>query len=148
LLLHCTRKKKKPPHYQLPGGHVDKYEFEQVATKSSNVVSQGELYRAARLGCAREVFEETGLDFRNRLEELLPLVLYSTKEDNKLINEYKSRIFFVCEVRDEDFASAVRINTKSFPFLFQVLSPFIPTTFFDKIYFLSLSVSIHHHNST
>jgi len=28
LLLYCTRKPKKGPHYQLPGGHVDGYEFE------------------------------------------------------------------------------------------------------------------------
>jgi hypothetical protein len=28
LLLHCTRKPKKGPHYQLPGGHVDDFEFE------------------------------------------------------------------------------------------------------------------------
>ena len=28
LLLHCTRKKKKGSHYQLPGGHVDDNEFE------------------------------------------------------------------------------------------------------------------------
>ena len=27
LLLHCTRKKKKPPHWQLPGGHVDENDF-------------------------------------------------------------------------------------------------------------------------
>jgi len=27
LLLHCTRKPKKGPHYQLPGGHVDAEEF-------------------------------------------------------------------------------------------------------------------------
>lgn len=27
LLLHCTRKKRKPPHWQLPGGHVDDFEF-------------------------------------------------------------------------------------------------------------------------
>jgi 8-oxo-dGTP pyrophosphatase MutT (NUDIX family) len=30
LLLHCTRKPKKGPHYQLPGGHVDDYEFEKI----------------------------------------------------------------------------------------------------------------------
>lgn len=28
LLLHCTRKKQKVPHYQLPGGHVDEEEFQ------------------------------------------------------------------------------------------------------------------------
>lgn len=27
LLLRCTRKKNKPPHWQLPGGHVDEKEF-------------------------------------------------------------------------------------------------------------------------
>ena len=28
LLLYCTRKKKKGPHYQVPGGHVDVEDFE------------------------------------------------------------------------------------------------------------------------
>ena len=32
LMLHCTRKKSKPPHYQCPGGHIDNIEFEN-ATK-------------------------------------------------------------------------------------------------------------------
>ena len=37
LLLHCTRKKNKPPHYQLPGGHVDQEEFDEaVANLGSN----------------------------------------------------------------------------------------------------------------
>jgi 8-oxo-dGTP pyrophosphatase MutT (NUDIX family) len=30
LLLHCTRKQCKPPHWQLPGGHVDKKEFKDA----------------------------------------------------------------------------------------------------------------------
>ena len=29
LLLHCTRKKNKPHHWQLPGGHIDKADFDQ-----------------------------------------------------------------------------------------------------------------------
>lgn len=32
LLLHCTRKKNKPPHWQLPGGHVDQDEFDTAGT--------------------------------------------------------------------------------------------------------------------
>ena len=28
LLLHCTRKVRKGPHFQLPGGHIDDFEFE------------------------------------------------------------------------------------------------------------------------
>ena len=114
VLLHCTRKKRKPPHYQLPGGHVDGYEFKQVTKSISNFVTQEQLYYASRIGCAREVYEETGIDFRNRLDELLPMVLY--KEDFKnetLINEFKTRIFFVCEVFDEDFPRAVRVNKGS-----------------------------------
>jgi hypothetical protein len=27
MLLHCPRKKKMGPHFQLPGGHVDEHEF-------------------------------------------------------------------------------------------------------------------------
>lgn len=27
MLLHCTRKKNKGPHFQLPGGHIDENEF-------------------------------------------------------------------------------------------------------------------------
>ena len=32
MLLHCTRKKNKPPHWQLPGGHVDEHEFVTAGT--------------------------------------------------------------------------------------------------------------------
>jgi hypothetical protein len=54
VLLLCTRKKKKPPHYQLPGGHVDGYEFKQVTKSLSSYVTQEQLYLAARIGCGRE----------------------------------------------------------------------------------------------
>ena len=66
IMLHCTRKKKKPPHYQLPGGHVDKFEFDQVrqtppsSSSLSSKVTAEELYQAAKIGCAREIYEETG----------------------------------------------------------------------------------------
>lgn len=162
ILLHCTRKKKKPPHYQLPGGHVDGIEFNQVLSSSpsktstpqdqleatTNVVTPEQLYKASRIGCAREVYEETGLDFRDRnhevnsaavaasdgddnnnekkggeeksirsLDRFRPLVLYTpaTYQEMQqdlsqqqttlpLINEYKQRLFFICEVYDEDFS--------------------------------------------
>ena len=116
LLLHCTRKKKKPPHYQLPGGNIDEGDLRQVTRNLSSFITQKQLYSAARLGCAREVYEETGLDFRKRLEEFLPMILYSRGQrhlnNEALINEYKSRIFFVCEVFDEDFPYAVRTIAK------------------------------------
>lgn len=112
LLLHCTRKKKKPPHYQLPGGHIDNCEFQQMTKSLSTRITGEQLYHAARVGCAREVYEETGIDFRSRLGKFLPMILYSTEEkdfkSDTLINEYKSRIFFVCELFDEDFPYRVR----------------------------------------
>ena len=52
MMLHCTRKKTKPPHYQLPGGHVDAFEFQQQQIgKAQKQTTQ--LYLAARLGCGR-----------------------------------------------------------------------------------------------
>ena len=32
MLLYCTRKKNKGPHWQLPGGHVDDEEFVRAGT--------------------------------------------------------------------------------------------------------------------
>mmetsp|Transcript_8896 Transcript_8896/g.21987 ORF Transcript_8896/g.21987 Transcript_8896/m.21987 type:complete len:266 (+) Transcript_8896:110-907(+) len=126
LLLHCTRKKKKPPHYQLPGGHIDHCEFKQIRNSLSTRITKEQLYHAARVGCAREVYEETGIDFRSRLGKLLPMILYNTEENNfkgdTLINEYKSRIFFVCELFDEDFPyrerdGSMRFSSTRFPSL-------------------------------
>jgi hypothetical protein len=36
MLLYCTRKKKKPPHWQLCGGKIDEHEFIQAGKKSRN----------------------------------------------------------------------------------------------------------------
>ncbi len=112
LLLHCTRKKKKPPHYQLPGGQIDHSDFKQISRSLGTIITKEQFYNAARAGCAREVYEETGIDLRSRLDELLPMILHDTEQTDltggTLINEYKSRIFFVCEIFDEDFPYAVR----------------------------------------
>lgn len=35
MLLYCSRKKSKPPHYQLPGGHIDLPEFVEAGTSRS-----------------------------------------------------------------------------------------------------------------
>lgn len=140
ILLHCTRKKKKPPHYQLPGGHVDQEEFQKAAAavvvgrndKNDNndntddtkrrpfAITQQQLYLAARMACAREIYEETSIDLRNSLDRLLPMMLVqppqsqppstttltptsSSASANSLVNEYKHRIFFVAQVHDADF---------------------------------------------
>jgi 8-oxo-dGTP pyrophosphatase MutT (NUDIX family) len=109
MLLHCTRKKKKGPHFQLPGGHIDEFEFFAAAEQSSD--SQTQLLLAARAGAARELYEETGLDVRNQLDRLEPAALRNDVEVDKhgkeiLKNELKHRLYFFLPVTDDDFWSS------------------------------------------
>lgn len=67
LLLHCTRKKKKPPHFQVPGGHVDVEDFENAMLRTSDH-DNDLLLQACKIGAARELFEETGIDVRASLD--------------------------------------------------------------------------------
>jgi 8-oxo-dGTP pyrophosphatase MutT (NUDIX family) len=56
LLLHCTRKKNKPHHYQIPGGHVDDIDYYVTAT------TRGTRIEANQVSCptnAEEVEENT-----------------------------------------------------------------------------------------
>ena len=71
LLLYCTRKKKKGPHYQAPGGHVDKDDYDRVIAQSNTLQGPELLMRACKMGAARELFEETGLDYRSTLDRYL-----------------------------------------------------------------------------
>lgn len=100
MMLRCTRKKNKPPHWQLPGGHIDDFEFEEAAKHHPD--RSGQLLQAGRSGAARELFEETGIDLRSQLDRLQPANLHRDKDD-KLLNEYKHRMFFTVSVTDADF---------------------------------------------
>lgn len=107
MLLQCTRKKKKPLHWQLPGGHIDDFEFIEAGCQSSDRNNQ--LLIAGRIGAARELYEETGLDVRSKLDRLEPASL-RTKTKIKhgvelLKNEFNFRLFYFLSVTDEDFAS-------------------------------------------
>jgi 8-oxo-dGTP pyrophosphatase MutT (NUDIX family) len=117
LLLHCTRKKKKPNHFQLPGGHVDDFEFKEAAKISRDPKEQ--LLYAAKLGASREFFEETGLDIRKSLDRLEPAKLYTASEQpkNKLPNEYKHRLFFNLYLTDDDFLKEENIPVAEAAFL-------------------------------
>ena len=106
LLLHCTRKKKKGPHFQLPGGHIDDFEFEAAAKASGGGNAQTQLLEAAKAGAARELWEETGVDMRNQLERLQPAALKSSSAQKELSCEIKRRLFFFLAVTDDDFLSA------------------------------------------
>jgi len=106
LLLHCTRKEEKPPHFQAPGsnrvimilipggsfplsifltpinylvhihlfiavgGHVDKEDFEDAIARSPGESHESPdiLILAGKIGAARELYEETGIDIRSALD--------------------------------------------------------------------------------
>jgi len=105
LLLHCTRKPKKGPHYQLPGGHVDNHEFETIV-KNNSEASRGKiLLEACKLGAARELFEETGIDVRKQLHRLDPAAILPSHSDDKLGCMLKNKCYFHLLVNDNDFFS-------------------------------------------
>ena len=102
ILLHCTRKPKKGPHYQLPGGHIDDYEFEYSAEKcGSNASTNDVLLEAAKSGTARELFEETGIDIRGELNRLDPVAL--STGDAQLGCMLENKCYFSLHVSDDDF---------------------------------------------
>jgi len=124
MMLYCTHKRQKGPHFQLPGGHVDEAEF--ISTCKSRFGSVVKKYKyltsayalarknfsnpkehllfAAKKAAARELFEETGLDFRNELARLEPAHLAAKPHKPSLLtNEFHHRIFFVIHVDDHDF---------------------------------------------
>ena len=70
LLLRCTRKKNKGPHFQAPGGHIDKEDFDDAVSNRPGDSKQGRtvLTQACKIGAARELYEETGMDIRSQLD--------------------------------------------------------------------------------
>jgi len=61
------------------------------------------------MGAARELFEETGIDLRDKMDRFVPASL-RTKPKIKdgveiLRNEHKHRLFFFLSVSDADFPS-------------------------------------------
>ena len=74
LLLYCTRKKKKPNHFQAQGGHVDEADFDEAKQLEQSKNEGGPvdiLVKACTIGAARELFEETGIDLRSSLDRYL-----------------------------------------------------------------------------
>ncbi|KAL3769022.1 hypothetical protein ACHAWO_006788 [Cyclotella atomus] len=104
LLLYCTRKNSKGPHHQLPGGHVDTEDFDQAAKMNPNAIGTDHLLQACKIGAARELFEETGMDLRSTIDRLVPIqVRQSSDDEGKLLCQFKKRIFFSVEVSEYDF---------------------------------------------
>jgi 8-oxo-dGTP pyrophosphatase MutT (NUDIX family) len=127
MMLQCSKQKegKPSPHFQLPGGHVDDWEFDQQKQLTKYPLQH--LYGAAKCGSARELFEETGIDMRQSLDRFQPLWL--APHSKNLRNEHKHRLFFVVPVTDSDFmvgTIAYHKEYKSFPF-FSVLYLMVST---------------------
>jgi 8-oxo-dGTP pyrophosphatase MutT (NUDIX family) len=151
LLLYCTRKKSKGPHHQLPGGHVDSEDFDEagelfcrfilyilsrtyiqdmltvtfrnVSVKvNPNLTGKDHLLQACKIGAARELFEETGMDLRSTLDRLVPVQVRQSNDDEeeKLPCQYKNRIFFTVEISDQDFFTKV-CTTALLPYLTALL---------------------------
>lgn len=115
LLLYCSRKKNKPPHFQAPGGHVDKEDFDEALTRlqddtTSNSSVDGNtthplLLLACKIGAARELYEETGIDLRNHLDRLQPVQLRKSENNGAFPAScvLKHRLFFKICFSDDDF---------------------------------------------
>mmetsp|Transcript_28134 Transcript_28134/g.66581 ORF Transcript_28134/g.66581 Transcript_28134/m.66581 type:complete len:246 (-) Transcript_28134:334-1071(-) len=90
LLLEANKKRKGGRHFQLPGGHVDAYELNQY----------GDL-EGSRVAAARELWEETGMDFRDRLYRLSPIDLSSLGPRGRELHE-SGRRYFSLEISNLD----------------------------------------------
>jgi hypothetical protein len=64
-----------------------------------------QLQMAARAGAARELYEETGMDFLRQLDRFQPAALKKAAGSKGLPNELKSRLFYFLTVSDRDFPS-------------------------------------------
>jgi 8-oxo-dGTP pyrophosphatase MutT (NUDIX family) len=74
----------------------------KTATKASD--RDGQLLFAAKIGAARELFEETGIDIRAHLDRLVPARLGSFDPNNqRLVNELGRRLFFILTMTNSDF---------------------------------------------
>ncbi|KNC86109.1 hypothetical protein SARC_01725 [Sphaeroforma arctica JP610] len=89
LLVLRAFKKRKGTHFQIPGGNVDRRDWGPQGTKT--------LTEAVVTGVTRELFEETGLEFRNTPERVNIVRL----SDGSLL-AMKDRYYVVIVINDED----------------------------------------------
>jgi 8-oxo-dGTP pyrophosphatase MutT (NUDIX family) len=83
---------------------VDDFEFEEAVSEcGADASAQDILLLAAKKGAAREIFEETGLDFRHALDRLDPAPLRAERTDDLCECELKNRLYFYVVAKDEDF---------------------------------------------
>mmetsp|Transcript_7459 Transcript_7459/g.14989 ORF Transcript_7459/g.14989 Transcript_7459/m.14989 type:complete len:263 (+) Transcript_7459:173-961(+) len=90
LLLEAHKKRKGGRHFQLPGGHVDAYELNQYGDAEGS-----------RVAAARELWEETGMDFRDRLYRLSPVDLNSMGPRGRELQD-SGRRYFTLDISNLD----------------------------------------------
>jgi 8-oxo-dGTP pyrophosphatase MutT (NUDIX family) len=74
------------------------------ATKAGD--RDGQLLFAAKIGAARELFEETGIDVRAHLDRLVPAHLRSFDPSHQgLVNQLGHRLFFILTLINGDFTT-------------------------------------------
>ena len=76
------------------------------ASSSPTIDPQEQLVLAGKMGAARELYEETGLDIRQQMDRLKPAKLFKKDKKGRVSNEYKSRLFYVLHLTDDDFLRA------------------------------------------
>lgn len=110
----------------------------------SNGNSTKELEVAGKLGAARELYEEAGMDIRKSCLDRLQPVNVHTKKDEKETASFmwKKRLFFVLRVNDDDFFIQKDNNNTD-----EVQFPFVSPICDDGKH-LMLKVSIEHSGYT
>jgi 8-oxo-dGTP pyrophosphatase MutT (NUDIX family) len=81
-------------------GSLDHFVCRPAAEATPDRVAQ--LLLASKLGAARELFEETGIDVRSELDRLLPPFLHP-QTNEAMPNESDHRIYYFLIVTDDDF---------------------------------------------
>lgn len=66
------------------------------------------ILEACKLGAARELFEETGIDVRDQLDRLEPADILLPDSGKKLSCMLKNKCYFHLDINDKDFPQKVR----------------------------------------
>ena len=141
MLLHCTRKPKKGPHFQLPGGHIDNFEFARAAKVQPGDRNE-QLKHAGKMGASRELWEETGIDVRHQLHRLQPAALKADDGTTELNCQLKRRLFFFLAVRDDDFLFSAATTDR-------LIGPLrTPSGTIDDVKHLKLRIGVEHSGFT
>lgn len=90
LILEACKKRKGGRHYQLPGGHVDTHELEHYGDAEG-----------CRIAAARELYEETGMDFRDRLYRLSLVEMQTLGADAMKLHQ-TGRRYFKLDISNSD----------------------------------------------